>query len=217
MVNHAGVVSLEIHPLDENKPVVGVNALQLWMYDDEESSWPSIKFKDMGCKERRARARGVFSLARWFDAKKQAMKHAFEISEHQRPRCVKEGLVLKKKKKIPKFHTECGLCNTRKPNKKKFISRNQPTNPQVLVVRAGLCLRPLAPARRGRRRDGRLAGQLREHRLAHARGQPPRAAAHRQGIRYRLPVLCLSVWLSVCWCVCVCCPRCAFPRVCVIH
>src|SRR5690606_36052756 len=56
-----GAVELRISPLDPTKPVLD-KSLHFWMFDDEASSWPALKFKGATCKSLIKSARGVFQI-----------------------------------------------------------------------------------------------------------------------------------------------------------
>lgn len=42
--------------------VTGAEGLQLWIFDDEAQSWPSLKFEGVACRDRMKYARGVFDI-----------------------------------------------------------------------------------------------------------------------------------------------------------
>lgn len=84
-----GAVDVEITPIDPEQPVE-LNDVQLWMFDDEASSWPALQFRDLSCQERFKKARGAFLITPDEDLlethKIWKYNRTFDISQHLRPR-----------------------------------------------------------------------------------------------------------------------------------
>lgn len=66
----------------------GIKGLQFWMFDDEESSWQSLR-PGMTCNQKGSKARDTFGINEWWRdplTNDMVYRHKFDISEHIRPR-----------------------------------------------------------------------------------------------------------------------------------
>ena len=82
----AGAVDLTLTSYD-GKGIQGAEGLEFWLFDDEDTSWPAMRFKDVPCNERYKYSRGVFPIT--FKKDKEGMlkyHRIFDISQHIRPR-----------------------------------------------------------------------------------------------------------------------------------
>lgn len=81
-----GAVDLTLHSYDGNA-IKGAEGLEFWLFDDEDSSWPAMRFKDIPCSERYKFSRGVFPVTFKKDESGRMSYHrVFDISQHLRPR-----------------------------------------------------------------------------------------------------------------------------------